>query len=150
MTPRQALLLGNAVRQQRKELRRQLQRRDIHVCDVLANPPACAGNMRLFDLLDRAPSPNSYRRDGSLATYHTRQTKVWIRHLNMRAALANVNLFSEIDDLTPRARAWLVAELRRLYRLPMTAEDYALLERRPFPSGSPALLIIAEQEAKAA
>jgi hypothetical protein len=135
MTPEQkrAMDKGNQVRLDRVKLRHRLHSGEDHIVDVILNPPWYVGNMRLFDLLERSPSPTTWGRT-NIALRHRRETRAWIRRLNLRAALANVNLFTEVDDLCPRARAWLVAELRRLYGLDMTMEDYGALERRPFPA----------------
>lgn len=127
----EALNRASEVKEERVKLRRRLHDREVHIVDILAEPPWYVGNLRLFDLLERGPSPKC--RTGTTRLQKHRQVRPWIRALNMRAALANVNLFCEVDDLTPRARAWLVAELRRLYGLQMTGEDWQTLERQVFP-----------------
>jgi hypothetical protein len=133
MTPEQkrAMDKGNQVRFERVAMRQRLHTGELHIVDVLQDPPWYVGNIRVFDLLERAPAPTTWGRK-NIAMTHSRGTRQWTRRLNLRAALANVNLFSEVDDLCPRARAWLVAELRRLYGLEMTADDHSVLQDRPF------------------
>src|SRR5687768_8081800 len=89
---------ANEVRIARADLRRRLYAGELHVVDVIIAPPEHCGGMRLFELLDRAPSPHITGRPVSLSPGKHRRAKRWLRPLNLRAALANVNLFSEIDD----------------------------------------------------
>lgn len=132
----QARLLANQVRTQRTALRCRLNTRSVHITSLIADPPSYVTGMRVVDLLDLSPSPGG--RVSVTPRKRSRHHRLWLPPLNLRAARANVNLLGEVGALTPRQRSWLVAELRRLYGIPLSASDYDVLERDVFPGAEAA------------
>ena len=96
--PLRALTVANQRRTATAQLKSRLRRGELTLADVIAHPPAEAGQALTFEVLLWAP-------------YFGRQR---LRALNLRAVRrGHVNLATPLGELTDRQRQWLASEIRR-------------------------------------
>ena len=96
--PLRALTVANQRRTATAQLKSRLRRGELTLADVIAHPPAEAGQALTFEVLLWASQFGRRR----------------LRALNPRAVRhGHVNLATPLGELTDRQRQWLASEIRR-------------------------------------